>query len=179
VTYEIGDGYRPNSRKAADQAEYRVRKSGVMVTCGNMNRVRKQRREAQACANPLFKLFRSVIRTAGSSMQNLYKFARGFWKSPAWVGSTQLSKSRQMITLGFFATTSVRQFAVDLPQMFDLGVPTFETAPDIRGSALRRPKSEVVSNPEIRRLLAASRANTRNPCRLLTTERHAQFRSRR
>jgi hypothetical protein len=61
---------------------------------------------------------------------NLYKFARGFWKPPAWVGSTQLSKSRQMITLGFIATTSVRQFAVDLRQMFVLGVPTFETAPE-------------------------------------------------
>jgi hypothetical protein len=59
-----------------------------------------------------------------------YKFARGFWKPSAWVGSIQLSNSRQMITLGFIATTSVRQFAVDLRQMLDLGIPTFETAPE-------------------------------------------------
>jgi hypothetical protein len=44
--------------------------------------------------------------------------------------SPALSNSRQMITLGFIATTSVRQFAVDLRQMLDLGIPTFETAPE-------------------------------------------------
>ena len=61
---------------------------------------------------------------------NFYKFARGVWKPSAWVGSIQLSNSGQMITLGFIATTSVRQFAFDLRQMLDLGIPTFETAPE-------------------------------------------------
>src|SRR5258705_2261342 len=33
ATYGSADGYRPNSQKAMDQAEYWVRKLGGMVTC--------------------------------------------------------------------------------------------------------------------------------------------------
>jgi hypothetical protein len=61
---------------------------------------------------------------------NFYKFARGFFKAPAWVCSTSLTNSRRQILLGFIAATNLRQFAPDIRLMIELGIPTFPSAPE-------------------------------------------------
>ena len=59
-----------------------------------------------------------------------YKFSRGFFKTAVWVCAVHISDKREQIFLGFIVATSLRQFAIDLRQMIEIGYPTFPTSVD-------------------------------------------------
>lgn len=60
-----------------------------------------------------------------------YKFSRGFFRSFAWVACVKLMNSQHEITLGFVGSANLKQFAIDLRQMIDVGYPVFESIPDV------------------------------------------------